>query len=401
MFASSSVALRNGIALLTVAALAVSGCGQSATARAATSVVVGAPVTTTWGKTADGQDVHLYTLTNANGMTAVISDLGGIVVRLTAPDRAGRFADIVLGYNDLADYLRPGHSPYFGALIGRYGNRIGGGRFTLDGKAYSLAVNNGANSLHGGIKGFDKVVWQAKPLVVDGAASLELHYRSVDGEEGYPGTLDITVVYRLTADNALRIEYAATTDKATPVNLTHHSYFNLKGEGESDILGHEMQINASRFTPVDSGLIPTGELRAVQGSPFDFTSPHTLGERIGANDEQLRLGNGYDHNWVLDSQNGTLALAARVHEPISGRVMEVLTSEPGIQCYVSNFLPKADGPDAKTQIGKSGKPYYFRNASCLETQHYPDSPNHPEFPTTILTPGKTLNSVTAYRFSAR
>jgi aldose 1-epimerase len=331
----------------------------------------------------------------------VISDLGGIVVRLTAPDRHGRFADVVLGYNALEDYLRPGHSPYFGALIGRYGNRIAGGHFTIDGKTATLAVNNGPNSLHGGLKGFDKVVWQAKPLAVDGAASLELHYRSVDGEEGYPGTLDVTVVYRLTADNALRIEYTATTDKATPVNLTHHSYFNLKGEGEGDILGHELKIAASRFTPVDAGLIPTGELRAVQGSPFDFTTPHTIGERVGANDEQLRLGNGYDHNWVLDNQGGTLALAAVAHEPTTGRVMEVLTTEPGIQCYIGNFLPKADGPDARSQIGKSGRPYHFREAFCLETQHYPDSPNHPEFPSTILRPGKELRSVTVYRFSAR
>lgn len=345
-----------------------------------------------FGTMPDGTAVDLYTLRNAGGCEVKITNYGGIVVGLTAADREGKLDDVVLGYETLGEYLAD--TPYFGALVGRYGNRIGGAKFTLDGVEHALEVNDGANSLHGGRRGFDKVVWQAKAVEGEKEDSLELTYLSADGEEGYPGNLSVKVVYAWTDDNELRIDYTATTDRKTVVNLTHHSYFNLAGAGVGDNLAHEMTINADRFTPVDGGLIPTGELRSVEGTPMDFRQPTAIGARIDADDEQLKLGGGYDHNWVLNSTDGSLAPAARVHEPTTGRVMDVLTTEPGIQFYAGNFL---DG----SNVGKGGKAYRHRSAFCLETQHFPDSPNHPEFPSTVLEPGGTYRQTTVYRFSAR
>jgi aldose 1-epimerase len=341
-----------------------------------------------FGETPDGQEVRLYTLTNANGLTAQITNYGAIVTSLEVPDEKGDMDDVVLGYDNLQDYIE--ETPYFGAIVGRYGNRIGKGRFTLDGVTYTLATNDNENHLHGGLKGFDKVVWKDTPVWRADAIGVRLSYLSEDGEEGYPGNLKATVIYLLTNDNGLRIEYEATTDKATPVNLTHHGYFNLTG-GERDILGHELMLNADQFTPVDEGLIPTGELRNVEGTPMDFTRPTPIGERIDGDYEQLRFGGGYDHNWVLNKDNGGLTLAARVHEPTTGRVMEVYTTEPGVQFYAGNFL---DG----TITGKDGIVYKHRWGFCLETQHFPDSPNEPDFPSTILRPGQKYESTTVYRF---
>jgi aldose 1-epimerase len=345
-----------------------------------------------FGKTAEGTVVDLYTLTNAHGLEARITNYGGIVVSLKVPDRNGRLDDVVLGFDKLDDYLK-GH-PYFGALVGRYGNRIAKGKFTLSGKTYTLATNNGPNALHGGLKGFDKAVWQAKEAVMQDGPALELTYASKDGEEGYPGNLTAKVVYTLTNKDELRVEYAATTDQDTVVNLTQHSYFNLAGAGSQDILEHRMMLNAEKFTPVDSTLIPTGELRAVKGTPFDFTSPTAIGARISQDEEQIRFGKGYDHNFVLKGGGGSLELAARVTEPTTGRIMEAYTTEPGVQFYTGNFL---DG----TNIGKGGKAYKFRYGFCLEAQHFPDSPNHPAFPSTVLKPGQKYKQTTVYRFSAK
>jgi aldose 1-epimerase len=346
-----------------------------------------------FGQTPDGKAVDLYTLTNASGMEVRAITYGGIILSLKVPDKDGTLGDVALGYDSLDGYLKA--TPYFGAIIGRYGNRIGKGRFTLDGKEYKLATNNGPNALHGGIKGFDKVVWSAEPFERTGERGIVFSYTSPDGEEGYPGTLKATVTYTLADANTLTFEYHAVTDKATPVNLTQHSYFNLAGDGSGDVLGHELMLKASRFTPVDSTLIPTGEIRAVSGTPFDFTTPHTIGERIGASDEQIKFGGGYDHNFVLDREpGGSLQLAVRVSEPTSGRVMEVQTTEPGVQFYSGNFL---DG----TITGTGGHVYHKRTGFCLETQHYPDSPNKPEFPTTILKPGEEYRSRTVYAFSTR
>lgn len=344
-----------------------------------------------FGKTAEGQVISLFTLQNAAGMKVTLTNFGGIVSSLFAPDRHGNFDDVVLGFSNLDGYLR--EHPYFGSLVGRYGNRLGKARFTLAGVEYKLAANDGENHLHGGVKGFDKVVWNAEPVKQDSAVGVKLSYLSKDGEEGYPGNLTCSVTYWLTNRNELKIEYHATTDKATPVNLTHHSYFNLAGQGQGDILNHQMEIFADRFTPVDKGLIPTGELRPVAGTPMDFRTPHAIGERINGDDEQLQFGRGYDHNWVLNS-SGSLALAASAHEPATGRVMEVWTTEPGIQFYSGNFL---DG----TLTGKGGRVYKHRYGFCLETQHFPDGPNKPEFPSTILPPGETYHSETIYRFSAK
>lgn len=344
-----------------------------------------------FGTTASGEAVQLYTLRNGKGMQADITNYGARVVSLLAPDRSGRFADVVLGFDTLEGYL--GDNPYFGAIVGRYGNRIAKGRFTLNNVQYKLAVNNGENALHGGLKGFDRVVWQARMVQAAEGPGLELTYTSKDGEEGYPGNLTVTVVYTLTADNGLRIGYRATTDKDTVLNVTNHSYFNLAGQGEGDILGHVVQIEAGRFTPVDAGLIPTGELKSVEGTPFDFRKPMTIGARINEKDQQLVYGKGYDHNWVLDHKMGSLDVVAKVGEPRSGRVMEVLTTEPGLQFYTGNFL---DG----TLKGKDGKVYPHRAAFCMETQHFPDSPNKPDFPSVVLKPGATFESTTEYRFSA-
>lgn len=340
------------------------------------------------------KSVDLFTLKNDRGMEVRITNYGGIVTYLSVPDRNGAFANVVLGFDMLDKYVA-GH-PYFGAIIGRYGNRIAKGTFTLDGKKYTLAQNNGANHLHGGIKGFDKVVWQAQAFLSEHGPALKLAYLSKDGEEGYPGNLTITMVYTLTATDELRIDYRATTDKATPVNLTNHSYFNLAGAGEGDILGHELTIHADRFTPIDKGLIPTGELRNVEGTPFDFRKPTPIGARINGKDEQLLFGKGYDHNYVLDGKSGELRPAAQVYEPKSGRVLEVLTTEPGMQLYTGNFL---DGKE----VGHGGKAYKHRYGFCLETQHFPDSPNQKDFPNTILLPGpgQVYLSTTVYRFSTR
>ena len=345
-----------------------------------------------YGKMPGGAAVELYTLTNANGMQAGIITYGGTVVSLSVPDRTGKFADVVLGMDNLAGYMKA--TAFFGALIGRYGNRIGHAQFTLGGNTHKLPANDNGNTLHGGPAGFDKRIW----TVVPGSNSpdgptLELTYVSKDGEAGFPGTLTAKVFYTLTAKNELKIDYTATTDKPTVVNLTNHSYFNLAGQGEGDVLGHEVMINADRYTPVDAGLIPTGELRPVTGTPFDFTKPTAIGARINANDEQIKFGKGYDHNWVLNKGAAVITRAAEVTESKTGRVMEVWTTEPALQFYTGNFL---DG----TLKGK-GKTYIRRGAFCMETQHYPDSPNKPSFPTTELKPGETYLTTTLYRFSAR
>lgn len=331
------------------------------------------------------------TLTNANGMQGSISTYGAILQSLTAPDRNGTFADIVLGFDSIDGYVGVPH--YFGAIVGRYGNRIAKGKFTLDGKDYALAVNNGTNHLHGGLNGFDKVVWSAGP-VNDAGDAVTLSYVSPDGEEGYPGEVTLSVTYTLNDNNSLQIDYEGKTTAATPLNVTNHSYFNLAGPGSGDILGHVVEIAADRFTPVDSSLIPTGELKPVDGTSFDFRHPTTIGARINNAEEQIRFGFGYDHNWVLNRVGESLQLAARVYEPGTGRVMEVLTTEPGLQFYSGNFL------DCKNP-GKGGAVYRHRNAFCMETQHFPDSPNQAGFPSTILRPGDTYKTTTVYRFSAR
>lgn len=342
----------------------------------------------------DGQEVFLYTLINADGMKVAITNYGATVVSLWVPDRQGRLADVVQGFDTLEDYIAYNDS-YFGNVVGRCGNRIAGGKFTLDGVEYTLATNDHGNHLHGGLQGFDKVVWQSEPVQKKNATGVKLTYLSKDGEEGYPGNLEVTVTYYLTSANELSIEYAATTDKATPVNLTNHSYFNLAGQGSGTILGHVLKIDADRFTVVDKGLIPTGELRPVQGTPMDFTQPMAIGARIDQKeDEQIAFGGGYDHNWVLNKKDASLTKVISVHEPKSGRLMEVSTTEPGVQFYSGNFL------DGKHK-GKGGKVYNHRNALCLETQHYPDSPNHPEFPNTIVRPGEKYSSQTVYKFSVK
>jgi aldose 1-epimerase len=345
-----------------------------------------------FGTLADGTEVALYTLVNAQGMRATITNYGGIVVSLTAPARDGTFADVVLGFDTLAEYVS--HSPYFGCLVGRFGNRIAKGKFTLKGVEYVLAQNDGQNHLHGGVKGFDKRVWTPRALETADGPALVLAYTSPDGEEGYPGTLLVTVTYTLTDDNALKVDYTATTDKTTVVNLTNHSYFNLSAGAVETILDHEMFINADTFTPVDGTLIPTGELRPVAGMPLDFRTATPIGARINVDDAQLKFGGGYDHNWIVIGEPGVQRLAARVYEPTSGRVMEVYTTEPAIQFYAGNMMPP-------TLPGKGGRVYVRRGGFCLETQHYPDSPNKPEFPSTMLEPGQTYQTTTMYKFSAR
>jgi aldose 1-epimerase len=345
-----------------------------------------------FGKTATGTPVEIYTLTNTKGAEATIITYGGTVVSLKVPDKAGKLGDVVLGYDSIGDYEK--HTSYFGSLIGRFGNRIARGKFKLDGKEYMLAVNNGVNHLHGGLKGFDKVVWTAKPSSDAAGANLELTYLSKDGEEGYPGNLNVTVVYSLTEKDELKIVYSATTDKATVVNLTHHSYFNLGGAGNGDILGHQVRLVATGFTPTDSGSIPTGEIRPVKGTPFDFLKPTAIGARNRQTDEQLRFGSGYDHNWVLIKTGMQVGLAATVYEPTTGRYMEVFTTEPGIQFYTGNFL---DG----SIKGKNGQDYPKNSGFCLEAQHYPDSPNKPKFPSTVLKPGEKYAQTTIYKFSVR
>jgi len=343
-----------------------------------------------FGRTPDGQAVELFTLTSARGTEVRAINYGGIIVSLRVPDRAGRMGDVVLGYDSLDGYLKA--TPYFGAIVGRYGNRIAKGAFTLDGHTYRLVTNNGPNHLHGGTRGFDKVVWKADPFEGASGVGVVFTYTSADGEEGYPGNLNARVTYTLTDGDELAFEYFATTDKATPVNLTQHSYFNLAGEGSRDVLDHQLTIDADRYTPVDATLIPTGELASVAGTPFDFRKATAIGARIGQKDEQLVRGGGYDHNFVLNRKGTGLARVIRVAEPTSGRVMDVSTTEPGVQFYSGNFL---DG----SITGKSGHVYRHRYGLCLETQHFPDSPNHPSFPSTILRPGEEYRSKTVLAFS--
>lgn len=345
-----------------------------------------------FGNLPDGRDVAKFTLRNQAGMEVDIINLGGIITRWTAPDRNGNFEDIVLGFDTLEPYLE--ENPFFGALVGRYGNRIAKAQFSIDGETYTLAKNNGANHLHGGITGFNKVLWDAAPGHETDRARLRLDYRSADGEEGYPGQLDVRVEYVLTDDNTLTVSYQAITNKPTVVNLTQHTYFNLSGNFSQTILDHELQLNADTFLPVDAGLIPTGELRPVKGTPFDFTTPKTIGQDVDTENEQLALGGGYDHCWVLNkAAQGLTPVGTAFHKP-TGRVLSVATSEPGVQFYIGNFL---DG----TLPAKGGGTYGKRSGFCLETQHFPDSPNRPEFPTTRLNPGEVYYTETTFNFSTR
>ena len=387
---------RHGLGWISLAAIALLnqiGCTSKPASTPGVAAVTRELRRAPFGRTADGQPVELFTLTNAHGIEVRLTNYGGIITSLKAPDRSGRFDDIVLGYDSLNGYLR--NSPYFGAIVGRYGNRIAKGRFTLDGTTYRLAVNNGPNSLHGGIRGFDKVVWNAEPFRSDGIEGVALEYTSADMEEGYPGTLRARVTYTLTDDNRLIVDYHATSDKPTPVNLTQHSYWNLAGDGSRDILSHVLTINADSMTPVDSTLIPTSEISPVVGTPFDFRTPMAIGPRIDQRQNtQIRYGGGYDHNFVLNRGNVTadsLLHAAHVAEPSTGRTLDIFTTEPGIQFYSGNFL---DG----TITGKAGHIYKYRYGLALETQHYPDSPNHPNCPSTILRPGRQYRSRTVFAF---
>lgn len=371
--------------VILVSVVALSGCDKSASEKDKKENPDMTMKKELFGRTPEGDEVSIFTLVNVNGLKAKIIDYGAILVSLEVPDRDGELADITLGFESLDGYAGK-DNPYFGATTGRYANRIARGKFTLDEVEYNLAVNNGENHLHGGIKGFDKVMWEGRQFKTDEAVGVEFTYLSKDGEEGYPGNLSCTVIYTLTDSNELKISYKAQTDKPTVVNLTNHSYFNLAGAGSGDILGHELMINADRFTPVDKGLIPTGELRSVKDSPMDFTKPKTIGSRIA------EVPGGYDHNYVLNTSDKSPVLAARVFEPASGRVLEIYTTEPGIQLYTSNFL---DG----SITGKSGKVYKKHYGFCLETQHFPDSPNKPDFPSVVLRPGETYATVTIHKFS--
>jgi aldose 1-epimerase len=345
-----------------------------------------------FGKTIDGADVDKYILSNKNGMEICIITYGGIITSWTAADKNGDYRDIVLGYNTLAEY--EAETPYFGALIGRYGNRIAKGKFSIDGEAYTLAVNNGENHLHGGLKGFDKVVWDAKTIVNDSTASLELSYLSKDMEEGYPGNLQTNVTYTLNNKDELSVKYEAKTDKPTIVNLTQHSYFNLSGDFSKQILDHELLLNADQYLPIDNTQIPEGNYQSVVGTPFDFSTPKTIGRDIETKNEQLKIGNGYDHCWVINNPNNEIFKAAEVYHPDSGRTMNVYTDQPGMQLYTGNFLDN-------TLPSKTGGTYGARSGFCLETQHFPNAPNEPSFPTTILKPGETFTSETRFQFSVK
>ena len=344
-----------------------------------------------FGKAPDGTPVELFTLTNINGVSAQITNYGGVITTLHVPDKNGDFVDVVLGYYTLDEYLKK--SPHFGALVGRFGNRIANGRFTLDGVEYQLAINNGPNHLHGGLVGFDKKVWIPEMITEENASALKLTYLSPDGEENYPGNLNVEAIYKLNDDNELILTFNARTDKKTVLNLTNHSYFNLKGHGNGDILDHEIQFNSRELVAIDSTSIPLGPLMNVTNTPFDFQEPKPIGKDIEADDQQIRNAGGYDHSFVVDGYNKDLKLACTVREPASGRIMEVWTTQPAVQFYTSNFL---DG----SIKGKDGKVYYKRYAFCLETQHYPDSPNHPEYPSTVLDPGEVYDQTTVYKFLA-
>ena len=380
------------VCLTLVALFGETGCSTVAPATSTPAVASGvgrAP----FGRTAAGQAADIFTLTNSRGIEVRLTNYGGIITSLRTPDRSGRFDDIVLGYDSLSGYLRD--TPYFGAIVGRYGNRIAGGRFTIDGTTYRLAVNNGPNSLHGGLRGFDKVIWTAVPFQNASGVGVGLDYTSADMEEGYPGTLRTHITYTLTNDNRLIVDYQATTDKPTPVNLTQHSYWNLAGDGTRDILAHVLTINADAMTPVDTTLIPTGDIAPVAGTPFDFRTPTPIGLRIDQRqNQQIRFGGGYDHNFVLNRAGvsaDSLVHAGRVVEPSTGRTLDIYTTEPGMQFYTGNFL---DG----SITGKSGHIYHYRYGLALETQHYPDSPNHPSFPSTILRPGQQYRTRTVFAF---
>lgn len=393
--------MKNIIPLLTVAAaVSLSAC-QSGTKSNNNSVdsmqttqdslsIEGKIPAARFDSTVDGKQTKLYYLKSKGNVQVAITNYGAKIVSLLAPDKSGKLEDVELGYDNISRYVTT-KERYYGGIVGRYGNRIAKGKFKLDGKEYTLATNNGQNHLHGGKKGFNDVVWDAEQTAPN---SLKLHYLSKDGEEGYPGNLDVTLTYTLTDSNELKIDYSATTDKATVVNLTNHSFFNLAGAGNGTINDHIMMINADKFTPVDSTLITTGKLEAVKGTPMDFTTPTKIGERVDADFEQLKFGKGYDHNYVLNKKGNELSLAAKVEEPVSGRTLEVWTTEPGIQFYGGNFL---DGTDK----GKDGKTYGHREAFALETQHYPDSPNKPEFPSVVLKPGATYTSECIYKFGVK
>ena len=368
---------------------------RSVAAAVVSTLVLGSSVTKMTTKaTYDGKPIELVTLKNTHGVEVQAISFGAIITSIKVPDKAGTIADVALGFDSPEQYWANPPHPYFGAVVGRYGNRIAKGAFTLDGKSYSLAINNAPNTLHGGNKGFDKQVWTVTTKDDPAGSSATFSLTSPDGDEGYPGTLQARVTYTLTEKNELIVDYHATTDKATPVNLTQHTYFNLSGEGSGDILGHELTLNADRYTPVDATLIPTGQLAPVQGTPFDFRKATAIGARIDQDDPQLKNGKGYDHNWVLNRRGTGLQHAATVHDPKSGRTLDISTTEPGVQFYTGNFL---DG----TIKGKGGKPYVLRSGLCLETQHYPDSPNQKTFPSTILQPGKTYSSRTVFTFSAK
>lgn len=367
------------MALSTGGIMAFTACGDGGGKAPSVSLT-----SSKYGETG-GQEVTQFTLTNANGMIVKVLNYGGIITDIITPDKSGAPGNVVLSYDSLSGYLQPGN-PYFGCLVGRYANRIAKAQFTLDSVTYKLAANNGVNSLHGGLKGFDKVIWKATPQ--PGDSSILLEYRSADGEEGYPGNLDVKVTYTLTADNALQIDYSATTDKATPVNLTNHSYFNLSAGQSQDILGHELQLLAPKYTPVDETLIPVGRLDSVAGTPMDFTTPHKVGERIS------QVQGGYDHNWVLEEGTGLREFGV-LYDSTSGRVMTVATTEPGVQFYSGNFL------DGSLKNTRNGAVYGKHAGMCLETQHFPDSPNQPSFPGVILRPGETYKQTTVYRFGVR
>ena len=392
---------RSGLLAVTLPGLLMlAACGTNQPAEQATTTVPAAdstqtkaaamPTSASFGKALDGTEIQLFTLTNKQGAKATITNYAGTLVGLMMPDKDGKMGDVVLGFDSVSDYQSPAFrkaNPYIGALIGRYGNRIAKGKFSIDGKAYQVGVNNGPNSLHGGKVGYDQKIWEATPGTSPDGPTLTLKYLSKDGEEGYPGNLQMTVVYTLTEANALQIDYTATTDKATVVNLTNHAYFNLSHGVSKDILAHEVTIPADRYNVVDAGLIPTGELRPVKNTPFDFTTPHAIGERIA------QVPGGYDHNWILNTATGQHT-AASVYDPASGRTLEVTTDQPGIQFYTGNFL---DG----TLTGKNGTVYGKHAGFCLETQHFPDSPNQPKFPSTVLKPGETFHSVSSYKFGVR
>lgn len=392
--------MKNIIPLLTVAAaVSISACQSGAKTDNNTtdsmstkqdSLSAGQISDAAFDKTIDGKQVKLYHLKGKGNIQVAITNYGAKIVSLLAPDKQGQLADVELGYDNIDQYVNT-KERYYGGIVGRYGNRIAKGKFKVDGKEYTLATNNGVNHLHGGKKGFNDVVWDAEQ---PNDHTLKLHYLSKDGEEGYPGNLDITLTYELTDSNEVKIDYTATTDKATVVNLTNHSFFNLHGAGNGDINDHVMYINADKFTPVDSTLIPSGKLEPVKGTPMDFTTPTKIGERVDADFEQLKFGKGYDHNYVLNKKGKELSLAATVEEPQSGRFLEVWTTEPGVQFYGGNFL---DGTDK----GKEGKTYVHRGAFCLETQHYPDSPNQPSFPSVVLKPGETYSSTCVYKFGVK